>query len=71
VAKGFTQKEGEDYFDTYSPVAKLTTIWVLLELLASYGLHIHRMDVKTIFLHRELEEEIYIEQSDHFVVNGQ
>jgi hypothetical protein len=71
VAEGFTQKEGEDYFDTYSPIAKLTTIWVLLELLASYDLHIHRMDVKTIFLHRELEEEIYIEQSDHFVVNGQ
>jgi hypothetical protein len=38
VAKGYTQKEGEDYFDTYSPVARLTTIRVLLSLAASHGL---------------------------------
>jgi hypothetical protein len=71
VAKGFTQKEGEDYFDTYSPVARLTTIRLLIALAASYGLHIHQMDVKTAFLKRELEEEIYIEQPDGFVVKGQ
>jgi hypothetical protein len=41
VPKGFTQKEGEDYFDTYSPVARLTTIRLLIALAASYGLHIH------------------------------
>jgi hypothetical protein len=38
VAKGYTQKEGEYYFDTYSPVARLTTIRVLLSLAASHGL---------------------------------
>jgi hypothetical protein len=47
VAKGYTQKEGEDIFDTYSPVAQLTTIRVLLSQAASYGLLIHQMDVKT------------------------
>jgi hypothetical protein len=41
VAKGYTQKEGEDFFDTYSPVARLTTIRVLLSLAASHGLLIH------------------------------
>ena len=46
VAKGYTQREGEDYFDTYSPVARLTTIRVLLFLAASYGLIVHQMDVK-------------------------
>ena len=61
VAKGFTLKEGEDFFDTYSPVARITTIRVLLALAASYGLHVHRMDVKTAFLYGELEEEIYME----------
>src|SRR6266498_3927741 len=68
VAKGYTQKEGEDYFDLYSPVARLTTIRVLLSLAASYGLIVHQMDVKTTFLNGELEEEIYMEQPDGFVV---
>ncbi|KAK1684766.1 hypothetical protein QYE76_045614 [Lolium multiflorum] len=71
VAKGYTQKEGEDFFDTYSPVARLTTIRVLLSLAASHGLLVHQMDVKTAFLNGELEEEIYMEQPNGFVVDGQ
>ena len=61
VAKGYTQREGEDYFDTYSPVARLTTIQVLLSLDASYGLIVHQMDVNTAFLNGELEEKIYMD----------
>ena len=61
VAKGYTQHEGEDYFDTYSPVARLTTIRVLLFLAASYGLIVHQMDIKITFLNEELEEEIYMD----------
>ena len=61
MAKGYTQKKGEDFFDTYSPVARLTTIRVLLSLAASHGLIIHQMDVKTAFLNGELEEEIYMD----------
>ena len=71
VAKGYTQKEGEDFFDTYSPVAQLTIIRVLLSLATSYGLIVHQMDVKTAFLNGELEEEIYMDQPDGFVANGQ
>ena len=49
VAKSYTQKEGEDFFDTYSLVTRLTTIRVLLSLVASYGLLVHQVDVKTDF----------------------
>ena len=71
VAKGYTQKEGDDFFDTYSLVAWIATIRVLIALAASYGLHVHQMDVKTAFVYGELEEEIYMEQSDGFVVPGE
>jgi hypothetical protein len=71
VIKGYSQKEGEDFFDTYSPVARLTTIRVLLSLAASHGLLIHQMDVKIAFLNGELDEEIYMEQPARFVANGQ
>nr|ABA95860.1 retrotransposon protein, putative, Ty1-copia subclass [Oryza sativa Japonica Group] len=71
VAKGYTQKEGDDFFDTYSPVARLTTIRVLLVLAASYGLLVHQMGVKTAFLNGELEEEIYMDQPDGYVLEGQ
>jgi hypothetical protein len=61
----------EDFFDTYSYIAKLTTIHVLLSLATSNGLLIHLMDVKTTFLNEELEEEIYMTQSDWFIVKDQ
>jgi hypothetical protein len=71
VAKGFTQKEGGDYFDTYSPVARMTTIRVLVALAVCNDLLIHQMDVNTTFLHVELDEEIYMKQLDGFVTPGQ
>uniref|UniRef100_A0ACD5Y923 Uncharacterized protein n=1 Tax=Avena sativa TaxID=4498 RepID=A0ACD5Y923_AVESA len=71
VAKGYTQKEDEDFFDTYSPVARLTTIRVLLSLAASHDLLVHQMDVKTAFLNGELDEEIYMDQPDGFMIDGQ
>jgi hypothetical protein len=52
-------------------VTRLTTICVLLSLVASHGLLVHQMDVKTTFLNGELDEEIYIEQLAVFVENGQ
>jgi hypothetical protein len=70
VFKGYSHKKGEDFFDTYSSVARLTTIRVLLSLAASHGLLVHQMDVKTTFLNGELDEEIYMEQPARFVENG-
>ena len=71
VAKGYTQKEDENFFDTYSTVARLTTIRALIFLAASYDLIIYQMDVKTAFLNEELDEEIYMDQPDGFVMKGQ
>ena len=47
VAKGYTQKEGVDYFDTYSPVTRLTTIRILIAMASIHKLIVHQMDVKT------------------------
>jgi hypothetical protein len=71
VAKVYNQKKGEDFFDTYSSVVRLTTIRVLLSLATSYGILVHQIDVKTAFLNGELEEEIYMDQPDDFAVKGQ
>ena len=68
VVKGFRQREGLDYFDTYSPVTRITSIRMLITLAALYGLQIHQMDVKTTFLNGDLEEEIYKNQHEGFVV---
>ena len=70
VVKGFRQK-GLDYFDTYSPITRITSIRLLIALAAVYDLQIHQMDVKTAFLNGELEEEIYMEQPEGFIVPGQ
>ena len=71
VAKGITQKKGIDYFDTYSPVSSITTIKILITLASIHNLVIHQMDVKTVFLNGDLDEEIYMEQPEGFIVKGQ
>ena len=55
VAKGFRQREGIDYFDTYAPVARITSIRVLIALASIYKLVVHQMDVKTTFLNGVLD----------------
>ncbi|GKB69413.1 zinc finger, CCHC-type containing protein [Tanacetum coccineum] len=68
VIQGFRQKKGIDYFDTYTPVACITTIRLLLALAAIHNLVIHQMDVKTAFLNGDLDEEVYMKQPEGFVM---
>ncbi|GKD51588.1 zinc finger, CCHC-type containing protein [Tanacetum coccineum] len=70
VIQGFRQKEGIDYFDTYAPVARITTIRLLLALAAIHNLAIHQMDVKTAFLNGDLDEEVYMKQPEGFIMPG-
>jgi hypothetical protein len=67
LARGFSQVEGIDYEEEFSPLARYTSICI--SLVASMGWRLHQMDVKTSFLNGEIEEEVYIEQPDGFVTH--
>ena len=71
VIKGYKQREGLDYFDTYSPVMRITSIRMILAIAALRNLEVHQMDVKTAFLNGDLEEEIYMEQPEGCIAPGQ
>jgi len=70
VARGFSQKEGIDYEETFAPTTRYTTIRSLVSLDATMGWNIHQMDVKTTFLNGTIDEEVYIEQLEGFEVNS-
>ena len=67
VAKGFRQIQGVDYEETFSPVAKLKSVRIMLAIAAFYDYEIWQMDVKTAFLNGNLKEELYMMQPEGFV----
>lgn len=67
VARGFTQKKGFDYGETYSPTAKLTTFRIVMSVANHFGYHVEHMDVNSAFLNGNLSEEIYMKQPEGFV----
>ena len=70
VVKGFGQKEGIDFDEIFSPIVKMCSIRVILELAASMNLEFEQLDVKIGFLHGDLDEEIFMMQLKGFKVKG-
>ena len=70
IAKGFTQVFGIDFEETFSPVARFETVRLLLALAALEDWEIEGLDVKTAFLFRDLDEEIYLTQPEGFIIKG-
>uniref|UniRef100_A0A2N9IH71 Integrase catalytic domain-containing protein n=1 Tax=Fagus sylvatica TaxID=28930 RepID=A0A2N9IH71_FAGSY len=70
VAKGFTQKGGVDYKETFSPVSKKDSLRIIMALVAHFDLELHQMDVKTAFLNGNLDEEVYMDQPEGFLIKG-
>ncbi|KAD3640180.1 hypothetical protein E3N88_29403 [Mikania micrantha] len=70
VVQGFRQKEEIDFFHTYTPVARIATIRLLVALASIHNLIKYQMDVKTTFLNDELDEEMYMKQPDGFILPG-
>lgn len=70
VVKGYSQRKGVDFNEIFSLVVKMSSIRIVLSLTSTLDLEVEQMDVKTVFLHGDLEEEIYMKQPDGFYVEG-
>ena len=70
VVKGYAQKECIDFNEIFSLVVRLTTVRVILAICATFDLHLEQLDVKTAFLHGELEDEIYMLKPEGFAERG-
>nr|MCH9869351.1 hypothetical protein [Serratia marcescens] len=71
VAKGYTQEFGVDFAETFSPVAKLTSVRLLISLACTQGWPLHQLDVKNAFLNGDLQETVYMQQPPGYERKGE
>lgn len=70
VTKGYSQRYGIDYLEVYFPVARIETVRTIVALAAQQRWNIYQLDVKSVFLHGQLKEEVYVDQPQGFEVKG-
>ena len=70
VCRGCAQQEGIDFEETFAPIARLETIRMFLSLSSFQKFKVYQMDVKSTFLNGDLEEEVYIDQPDGFILGN-
>jgi hypothetical protein len=68
MAKGFTQREGIDYNETFSPVSSKNSFRIIISLVAHYDLELHQINVKTSFFNGDVYENVYMVQPKCFIV---
>ncbi|CAI7853178.1 unnamed protein product [Closterium sp. NIES-54] len=66
VARGFSQRQGVDFFQAFSPTPKMTTLWLLLHVAAYRDYELHSLDFSTTFLQGSLHEEIWLRRPPGF-----
>ena len=71
VAKGYTQIYGSNYYDTFSPIAKMVSIRLLFCMTTMRSWPLYQLDIKNAFLHGDLVEEVYMKQPLGFVTQGE
>jgi hypothetical protein len=70
MAKDFTQREGIDYNEIFSPVSSKDSFRIIMALVVHYNLELHQMDTKMTFLYGDLYENVYMPQSKGFIIEG-
>jgi len=62
VAKGYTNTYGIDYFETFSPVARMNSIRIMFSVIVNFSWSLFQLDIKNVFLYEDLQKEVYMEQ---------
>ena len=70
VAQGFTQQYGTDFDETFCPVVRQESLWLLMAMSVKHGLSLHQVDAITAFLKRTLKDEVYMQQPKDFECPG-
>ena len=68
VVMGYMQRQGVDFLGGFASVARLDIVWLILSLADQHGWEVHHLDIKSVFLNGDLQEEVYVAQPEGFII---